>query len=180
MSYLETNLETKTMPAAAPPRQSVSAVQDFAQSEMFQRLFDEGMDLVERTAAYLDGPGREASRTMKRELALTYAGESMRLTTRLMQVASWLLLQKAVREYEISPHQAGDEKYRLGAQDICRGRPLDLTHRLPGELIDLLLASESIYERVDRLDRALFMGEPIRNAGASLCDQRARLQAAFG
>jgi regulator of CtrA degradation len=176
-----TYLETKAAPPAPAAPHYPGAVQDFAQSEMFQRLFDEGMALVEKTAAYLDGPGRRESQAMRRELALAYAGESMRLTTRLMQVASWLLLQKAIREYEISPEQAADEKYRLGAQDICRGRPLDLAHRLPPELIDLLLASESIYERVDRLDRALFLNEPIRDprSGGGVLDQRDRLRAAF-
>ena len=34
--------------------------------------------------------------------ALSYASESMRLTTRLMQLASWLLLQRAVAEGELS------------------------------------------------------------------------------
>jgi len=176
-----TNPINEGAPSAAPHSHFEAAVGDFARSEMFQRLFDEGMALVERTAAYLDGPGRSESQDMPRDLALAYAGESMRLTTRLMQVASWLLLHKAVRENEISPTQAADGKYRVGAQDICRGRPLENFQQLPGELIDLLDESEGIYERIDRLDRALFLGEPIRNTetGASVLDQHGLLQAAF-
>ena len=73
-------------------------IQDFARSELFQRTFQEGMDLVEETAGYLDGAGRQASKLLARDAALAYAAESMRLTTRLMQVASWLLVQRAVRE----------------------------------------------------------------------------------
>ena len=73
-------------------------VQDFAASELFERTFQEGMDLVEETAAYLDGGGRQESKLLSRNAALAYAGESMRLTTQLMQVASWLLVQRAVRE----------------------------------------------------------------------------------
>ncbi|HVV34621.1 MAG TPA: DUF1465 family protein, partial [Vitreimonas sp.] len=65
---------------------------DFARSELFERTFKEGMAMVEETAAYLDGPGRAASKRLSRAAALAYAGESMRLTTRLMQVASWLLV----------------------------------------------------------------------------------------
>jgi len=74
-----------------------AVVLDFARSELFDRTFQEGMALVEETASYLDGPGRQESKSLERRLALGYAGESMRLTTRLMQVASWLLVQRAVR-----------------------------------------------------------------------------------
>ena len=41
---------------------------------------------------------RIESRTLPREASFCYATESMRLTTRLMQLASWLLLQRAVNE----------------------------------------------------------------------------------
>ncbi len=69
---------------------------EFMSSGLFQRTYQEGMQLVEETSAYLDGPGREASRNLSRDASLAYAGESMRLTTRLMQVAAWLLVRKAV------------------------------------------------------------------------------------
>jgi len=73
-------------------------VRDFAGSALFDRTFQQGMELVEQTAAYLDGPGRQESKQLNRKAALSYASESMRLTTRLMQVASWLLVQRAVRQ----------------------------------------------------------------------------------
>ena len=43
--------------------------------------------LVEETAAYLDGDRRQQSKALGRAAALAYATESMRLTTRLMQLA---------------------------------------------------------------------------------------------
>jgi regulator of CtrA degradation len=69
-----------------------------AAGQSFATLFREGMTLVELAAAYLDGPGCRESKQLTRTGALTYATESMRLTTRLMQLASWLLLQRAVNE----------------------------------------------------------------------------------
>ena len=72
-------------------------VMDFTKSELFDRIFDEGMELVEATAAYLDGPGRQESRRLSRSGAIAYAAESMRLITRFMHVASWLLVQRAVK-----------------------------------------------------------------------------------
>jgi len=83
---------------------------EFTRSELFARTFREGMDLVEETAAYLDGPGRADSKKLPRDHALTYASQSMRLTTRLMQVASWLLVQRALKENEMTGAEAREEK----------------------------------------------------------------------
>ena len=90
---------------------------NFVRSDAFRALFQEGMELVEETAAYLDGPGRAESRSLPRQAVMAYASESMRLTTRLMQIASWLLVQRAVAEGEMTLDQAhrGAERVRLSA-----------------------------------------------------------------
>src|ERR1700722_15604027 len=100
----------------ASPAWQAEAISGFARSELFDRTFKEGMDLVEETAAYLDGAGRQDSKLLSRNAALAYAAESMRLTTRLMKVASWLLVQRAVREGDMAPESALDASYRLGAE----------------------------------------------------------------
>ena len=82
-------------------------------SAAFSNLFREGMDLVEETAAYLDGDGRTEAKALERSVSLTYATESMRLTTRLMQLASWLLLHRAVKEGEMTLSQANREKTKV-------------------------------------------------------------------
>src|ERR1700733_12085744 len=140
--------------AAGPWR--VEVIQDFARSELFQRTFQEGMDLVEETAGYLDGAGRQASKLLSRNAALAYAAESMRLTTRLMQVASWLLVQRAVREGDMPPDSACEDRYRLAGEEICRatGEGAD---ELPTVLITLLDRSERLYERVRHLDRRMYV-----------------------
>src|SRR4029077_1588556 len=120
-------------------------IQDFARSELFQRTFQEGMDLVEETASYLDGGGRQASKLLSRNAALAYAAESMRLTTRLMQVASWLLVQRAVREGDMPPTAACEDRYRLAAEDVCRGE--GASEELRSGLLSLLERSERLYER---------------------------------
>ena len=93
----------------------------FTDSAMFDRTFDEGMALVEETARYLDGKGREEARILPRKAAMLYAGESMRVTTRLMQAASWLLVQRAVRDGDMERDDALNERYRLGSREICLG-----------------------------------------------------------
>ncbi len=155
-------------------------VQDFAGSEMFARLFKDGMALVEDTAAYLDGPGRTESKLLPRKVALAYAGESMRLTTRLMQVASWLLVQRAIKEGEMAPEEASGDKYRLSAHEICQGRSMDAAELLPPRLLELLEVSEKIYDRVDRLDDSMFRNPVGRTEVTLVSRQLSRLEEAFG
>jgi regulator of CtrA degradation len=132
----------------------------FVQSEAFRALFQEGMELVEDTAAYLDGDGREDSKLLTRHGTLTYASESMRLTTRLMQIASWLLVQRAVAEGEITPDQAQAEKnrVRLGSQELVTGQA-DFA-ALPGRLQDLIGLSVRLHARILHLDRLLSEAAP--------------------
>src|SRR5437667_6059630 len=92
---------------------TVSFGERLAGSQAFADLFRDGMALVEETGAYLDGPGRQESKRLERNGALAYATESMRLTTRLMQLASWLLLHRAVKEGEMSLAQANKEKAKV-------------------------------------------------------------------
>lgn len=151
----------------------------FAGSEMFARLFKDGMAMVEETAAYLDGPGRTESRVLPRKVALAYAGESMRLTTRLMQVASWLLVQRAIKEGEMTPEEAAETKYRLTAHEVCRGRPMDSFDLLPRRLQELLDVSEKIYDRIDRLDQSMFVTPAVREEEPEINRQLNQLEAAF-
>ncbi len=128
---------------------------EFMSSGLFQRTYQEGMRLVEETSAYLDGPGREAARNLSRDASLAYAGESMRLTTRLMQVAAWLLVRKAVSEGEITAEESMAEKYRLASKEIARSARLAGAQALPEQLLGLISRSELLYARVERLDTQL-------------------------
>jgi regulator of CtrA degradation len=154
-----------------------ASAMSFAGSELFRRTFEEGMAMVEETATYLDGKGRAESKLLPSKAALTYAGESMRLTTRLMQVASWLLVQRAVCEGEMTPAEAENDKYRLGAREICRGSRNEHMDVLPAKLVDLLGRSMNLYERVERLDQMLY-GRIEAPTGVNA--QFDLLQAAFG
>jgi len=149
----------------------------FTGSALFQHTFDEGMSLVEETARYLDGPGREEQRHLPRKAAMLYAGESMRVTTRLMQAASWLLVQRAVQEGEMDAEDAQSDRYRLGSKEICFGVGADGVELLPAVLQDLLARSDKLYRRIARLDDVLF-GNGAAPLGAR--GEFARLEQAFG
>jgi regulator of CtrA degradation len=134
--------------------QPVSFGERLANSQAFADLFRHGMALVEETATYLDGPGRQESKKLARSAALAYATESMRLTTRLMQLASWLLLHRAVKEGEMSLAQANKEKnkVRLSATDTHDPNNLAL---LPEPLRALIERSVALQNQVRRLDATI-------------------------
>jgi regulator of CtrA degradation len=152
---------------------------EFAKSELFDRTFKEGMGLVEETAAYLDGPGRAASKRLSRAAALAYAGESMRLTTRLMQVASWLLVQKAVRDGEIPLTEARAEKYRMIAREPQTQPGFAGAEDLPEALKTLMAKGGAIYERVRRLDDVMYGSGGAEAPAGGVSEQLAKLNAAF-
>src|SRR2546421_2201720 len=133
---------------------AVSFGERLAGSQAFADLFRDGMALVEQTASYLDGAGRQESKKLDRSAALAYATESMRLTTRLMQLASWLLLHRAVKEGEMSLAQANKEKtkVKLSLGDRADADTMDL---LPEHLGDLIDRSLSLLDRVRRLDATM-------------------------
>lgn len=152
-----------------------------ANSQAFADLFRDGMALVEETATYLDGPGRAESKTLDRPAALAYATESMRLTTRLMQLASWLLLHRAVKEGEMSLAQANKEKtkVKLSTTDTHDPNNIEL---LPATLAALIERSQKLHLQVRRLDSNIHNSIPADQAPSinPVEHQRGLLKAAFG
>jgi regulator of CtrA degradation len=157
----------------------VSFAETFVLSEAFRELFREGMGLVEETAAYLDGAGREESRLLPRYGALAYASESMRLTTRLMQIASWLLVHRAVAENEITTDQARNEKNRVKLtvhDSISSPEQIAL---LPESLRALIDISERLHARIMHLDVLMSQQTPLP-LESPVSIQHYLLQTAFG
>ena len=163
---------------------TVSFGHRLAGSPRFMALFREGMDLVEQVASYLDGAGRDEAKRLPKPVAAAYAAESMRLTTRLMQVASWLLVQRAVNQGDLSPGQAETEKgkVRLCAQEVASGP--SLFAQLPAELQDLTHRSLRLQNRIIHLDRTIRAPDdigPIAMSGevSELARQHERIRMAF-
>ncbi len=166
---------------AARQDNMVSFVNILAGSPRFKELFAEGMQLVEEAAAYLDGPGRLESRPLSKSLGQAYSAESMRLTTRLMQIASWLLIRRAVSNGEMTQSEATAEriKVRVSAQDIVSS-PTDFA-RLPERLQLLTHHSLRLQSRILHLDRMVSGGDDDPSlARAGLDQQFARLRSVFG
>ncbi len=160
---------------------TVSFGAKFARSDQFKAVFREGMALVEAAATYLDGDGRKEARKLRPPHSLAYATESMRLTTRLMQLASWLLIRRAVSEGELTPEQAVEEQRKIKLPVGSEQHARDLG-ALPPRLRELIEQSVKLQERVIRLDQMLGNDAPPPGAEADrpLQTQLTRLRAAFG
>jgi regulator of CtrA degradation len=158
---------------------TVSFGERLANSQIFAALFRDGMALVEETASYLDGPGRQESKKLDRSAALVYATESMRLTTRLMQLASWLLLHRAVKEGEMTLVQASKEKAKVRLASCEPGDAKSIA-LLPLKLRELIARSVKLQGEVRRLDSTMYAAPPLQVAvGNPVERQLGLLRAAF-
>jgi regulator of CtrA degradation len=144
---------------------TISFGERFAASDQFDAIFREGMALVERTAAYLDGPGRKEAKALPAPSAMVYANESMRLTKRLLQLASWLMIRRDHKEGKI-----GADVMRCKLAGVSLTEPGRISHvrgfdNLPEGLRTLVVASFALNDRIARLDLAMQVQTGVQNGG---------------
>jgi regulator of CtrA degradation len=166
---------------------TISFGEHFLASDRFDAIFREGMTLVERTAAYLDGPGRKEARALDAPAAMLYANESMRLTTRLLELASWLMIHRARKEGEITEEELRKKRARIRLTEPGRIGHVKGFAMLPEGLRKLIVASFAINDRIVRHDAARHNRDVATQVVANEPDgaspvhaQVARLEQAFG
>ncbi|EME67698.1 hypothetical protein H261_22213 [Paramagnetospirillum caucaseum] len=147
-----------------------------------------------QTTAYFRGPFEETmallveARTFMMETewwdrqkvdgvkGLRITNETFRLTSRLTQVMSWLMFQRAVHDGEISAEYALQEQFRLSGHDVC----LDTSHSndavISRELRSLLNRSHKLFLRIERLE-SMFVLTASRKHASSTSEE---LDANFG
>ena len=166
----------------------ISLADRFVGSERFRSLYRDGMALVEETANYLDGEGREEARLLRGRASVAYASESMRLTTRLMQLASWLLVQRSVNDGRMAHERARIERRKINLEVIGRPSHVAEWDELPVRLRRLVNESFALHGEIAKLDR-LIQGRPVEQgavaaeavaAGNPVGAQIIRLESAFG
>ncbi len=160
---------------------TISFAERFASSQQFDHVFREGMALVEATANYLEGQGRRDSKAIGPAASMLYASESMRLTTRLLELASWLVIRRALKAGEIGPEEARVKRRRLRLTAIGRPQHVQGFEKLPEKLKDLIEASFALHDRITHLDRALEHPEAVIDeiVPNPVAEQVDRLSAAF-
>ncbi len=155
-------------------------------SSSFKSLYNEGMGLLEQVAAYLDGAGRAEAKKLSCLAATLYATESMRLTTRLMQIASWLLLQRAVTAGEMTRDQIASEKAKVRLDTHSAHDTVIGWNKLPKDFVDLVRRSlclqalvRSMDEEIDANGTAVLPMHIIRHSSNPVSDQIKLLTTAF-
>ena len=164
---------------------TIRLAERMVRSESFNHLYDEGMSLVEEAAFYLDGEGREEAKRLSRIAATLYAAESMRLTTRLMQVASWLLLQRASRSGEMTLEQVLSEKAKVRLDTDSAPETVVGWDEIPLSYCDIVHRSLRLQARVRQMDDEIYSdGAATEQKRAILTnpvsDQISLLATAFG
>jgi regulator of CtrA degradation len=99
-----------------------------------------------------------------------------------MQLASWLLIRRAVSEGELTPEQAVEEQRKIKLPVTSTEQPARDIGALPARLRELIEQSVKLQERVIRLDQMLGHKQlpPATEADSPLNAQLTRLRAAFG
>ena len=131
----------------------------FARSSQFDAIFRESMQLVEKTAEYLDGAGREQAKGLRPPVSVVYATESMRLTTRLLDLATWLLVQRSLKDGDITEEEALAKRENVKLRPFGRPTHIKCFEDLPDGLQDLIIASFSLSDRITQLDLAMRANE---------------------
>ena len=124
----------------------------FERTGKFHELFENGMELVEEAVTFLDHDGKEISKNLEPKIKTIYDAQSMNLTTKLMQVASWLILQRAVVEGEMTIEQAKKEKQNIKLKKLNPTPDKKILKQLPPILIELTEKTNKLQERLKRLD----------------------------
>ena len=118
----------------------------------FDSTYREALSLTREARDYVAYQERRDKQSLSPVGQLAASCESMRMTARLTQVMSWLLVQKAVHAGELSREQAAAPELRLSGQTVCGEEPPETEEVLPPRLRELLERSLSLYQRVARLD----------------------------
>ncbi len=170
----------RTNAAETLPRGALLSFRDkFTCSAQFENRSREGMGLVEETADYLDRAGRLESRQLTPPASIAYTSESIKLTTRLTQLASWLLVQRAVAVGEITPAEVHTHRHRVTLAPQSGMLP-DGFPALPETFKRLIAESHRVYDRILRLDRLMNEGySAVEDNASPISPQIERIRLAF-
>ncbi|MEJ7777818.1 MAG: DUF1465 family protein [Sphingomicrobium sp.] len=140
-----------------------------AQARITPRLIDsfytEAMLLADEARSYFDDAAHHDRDRLDPFTRVTFACESLKVTTRVMHIVAWLLTQRAIESGEIQYAEGRRPERRLGhAQD---SDPETVT-RLPASAQRLVHGSTDLYARVRRLDDGSIASAPAQSPARAL------------
>lgn len=118
-------------------------------SRLIDSLYTEAIVLADEARSYFDDAGRDDRATLEPFARVGFACESLRVTTRIMQIVAWLLTQRAIESDEIAMRDGRRRETRLGyAQESDPA----VVAQLPQATQRLINSSADFYSRVQRID----------------------------
>jgi len=128
---------------------------DTLDPRFLEKSYQEAMALTQDVANYLESESKNL-RDLTENSEVCYASETMRVSTCLMQVMSWFLVQKAVISGEITKKQARASKFRLGAYDVCLAKINTKGEMLPEEFVIFMNKAQNLYRQVVRMEQMYY------------------------
>ncbi|NRD90437.1 DUF1465 domain-containing protein [Sphingopyxis sp. BSNA05] len=140
---------------------------------LMDALYTEAMLLADESRSYFESGRFHEEADPDDLLAVSFSCESLKVTTRLMHCIAWLLNQKALQSGELSEGEAWNHDRSLGQAPVTDRA---LVNRFPAEARQIVMASEELFERLERL--AARMDQEIE-AESAVQDMFRRLQSSF-
>jgi regulator of CtrA degradation len=124
---------------------------------LIDSFYTEAMLLADEARSYFDDAGHDDRGGLDPFTRVTFACESLKVTTRIMHIVAWLLTQRAIESGEIQFAEGRRPERRLGhAQESDP----EVVAGLPEAARRLVNASSDLYARVKRLDDGSLAAEP--------------------
>lgn len=132
---------------------------------LIDSLYTEAMVLADEARSYFDDSGQDDRQRLEPFARVSFACESLKVTTRIMHIVAWLLTQRAIESGEIQYSEGRRPERRLGhAQESDP----EAVAKLPESAQRLVSASADLYGRVKRLDEGAVADEPPQSPARAL------------
>lgn len=140
-------------------------------AKLIDGLYVEAMVLADEARSYFDRSGQEDREALTPAHRVAFSCESLKVTTRLMHVVSWLLLRRAADAGELRAAELRHPSRRLG--DVAHSDDETMA-AMPERARLIVEASKDLYMRIRRLDDELTRSTVVDSPARSLLDRLER------
>lgn len=140
---------------------------------LMDALYIEAMVLADESRSYFESGRFNEECDSNSLLAVSFSCESLKVTTRLMHCIAWLLNQKALQSGELSDGEVWNHDRSLGQAPAT---DLSLMNSFPAEARQIIMASEELFQRLQRLSTRM---EQEMEVEPAVQDMFRRLQSSF-
>ncbi len=116
--------------------------------KLLDALYTEAMVLADEARSYFESGRFENEAASSATISVSFSCESLKVTTRLMHCIAWLLNQKALHSGELTDGEVWQHDRPLGYAAASDRPMVDL---FPAEARQIILASEELFQRLQRL-----------------------------